>query len=44
MTDPPIAAQIHQTFNVGRHFAAKIPFDLVFPVDNLAEADDLAFR
>src|SRR5665213_2779925 len=40
MAQTPIAGKIHQTLDVHRSFAAKVAFDLIIPIDGLANLDD----
>eukprot|EP00439_Symbiodinium_sp_Y106_P089608 s1_g2144.t1 len=42
MAQTPIAAQIHQTFDVHRDFAAQITLHQVIPVDRFADLDNLS--
>lgn len=41
MTKTPVGANLDQSLDVERHFAAQIPFDLEASVDELAQAIDL---
>ena len=41
MTQAPVAAQVHQTLDVHRHFAAEVALDPVVAVDGFADPQDL---
>src|SRR5207302_4064651 len=40
---PTIAPDVDETFDVHRHFLAKVSLHLVFPLDDLAQLHDLIF-
>jgi hypothetical protein len=44
MAKSAVTAEIHEALDVHRDFASEIPFDLVFPVDHFANAQNFRVR
>src|SRR5438105_8946282 len=44
VTKAAITAEIHQAFDVHRHFATQIAFDHIIVINRLADLDDFVFR